>query len=440
MTKKITCFSALLFLFLSAAAQPDPGAGNWKTWLIPSVKAYRLPAPASYQTELQQVLDRQKKNNPGQIRYWHAGGPVYRWHELISHTWNQDTGRYGALANMLLHTAIYDAIVAAWDNKYLHKRPLPFEADKRVHRLAPETYSPGYPCEFSVAAGAAVTILTEFYPALADTARRMATAIMDARVAAGMAFPSDTRAGFELGSRVARQEILHTRDFVNREIWDGKVPPGTQRWRGYFALLPLAGKNRTAVLENSRQFRPGPPPDYASEMEELKKFKPGFRSLSNAFYWANQDYWDEQLLKKIFEHNLHLDPPQAARLFAIAAVAIYDGFVACWEAKYTYWGIRPNQYDTSYRPPIFITPPFPGYPSGHAALGGVLSEILSWFFPEDRVLFSRKAEEAAESRFQAGIHFRSDNVVALDMGKKIGRYIIQRIQQNGDGHALLIQQ
>ena len=64
-------------------------------------------------------------------------------------------------------------------------------------------------------------------------------------------------------------------------------------------------------------------------MDEMKNFKRTFSSNANAFYWASQGFWNEALDKKIFEYNLHLDPPRAARLYAIAAIGYYDGFVAC---------------------------------------------------------------------------------------------------------------
>jgi hypothetical protein len=93
-------------------------------------------------------------------------------------------------------------------------------------------------------------------------------------------------------------------------------------------------------------------------MEEMKNYKQTFRTLSNAFYWANQSWFMDNLAKKIFENNLHLNPPRAARINAVVNVTSYDAFVACWDAKYTYWGIRPNQYDTTFRPAIMVTPLF----------------------------------------------------------------------------------
>ena len=415
-------------------AQVEPGAGNWKTWFITSGKDHRLPAPSSYKNEIAEVVGKQKNldtKTKQQIAFWNAGSPGYRWQEMMNKIWTVDTGRYGALANMLLGAAIYDATIVAWDTKYAYKRPRPFVADNKIKIYTVKPESPSFPCENSVAAGVAVTIFSHFYPAMADSVRRLAQQQMDSRVNAGVAFPSDTRAGFELGKKIAEIEIEKTKDYVSTVAWDGKVPDKPGLWKGKFAMLPLAGKNKTVVLESSSEFRPGPPPDFAKEMEEMKNYKQTFRSLSNAFYWANQSWFSDNLPKRMFENNLHLNPPRSARINAIINIASYDCFVACWDAKYTYWGIRPNQYDTTFRPAILVTPPFPGYPSGHAAITGMMAEVCSYFFPDEKDVFRQKAKEAAESRFQAGIHFRTDNEVALELGKKVAAKIIQKIKADG---------
>jgi hypothetical protein len=434
MKSTLVIFTIVLIFGGRSIAQIEPTAGNWKTWFISSAKEYRLPAPSSYKMEIEQIISVQQKMNPDmqqQILFWNAGSPGYRWQEMINKIWTVDTGRYGALANMLLGTGIYDATIVGWDTKYAFKRIRPFEADRRIKVLIPKPESPSYPCEYSIAAGAAVTIFSKFYPALSDSVNKMATQLMQSRIAAGVAFTSDTRAGFELGKRIAEKAILDTKDFINTEIWDGTIPEGPQRWRGKFAMLPMAGKNKTMVLSSSSEYRPAPPPDFTKEMAELKNYKQSFRSLSNAFYWANEFWFHNELDKKIFEYNLHLNPPRAARIYAAMNVATYDGFVSCWDAKYTYWGIRPNQMDTTFKPAILITPPFPGYPSGHAAIAGVEAELMSYFFPSEKTLFLKKAKEAAESRFQAGIHFRSDNEVALDLGKKVALKVIEKIKTDG---------
>ncbi|HKZ66235.1 MAG TPA: hypothetical protein VJ111_07765, partial [Chitinophagaceae bacterium] len=75
--------------------------------------------------------------------------------------------------------------------------------------------------------------------------------------------------------------------------------------------------------------------------------------------------------------------------------------------------------------------PFPGYPSGHAAISGLMGELYSYFFPEEKAFFLQKAKDGAESRFQAGIHFRSDNEVGLELGKKIAAMVIQKVRTDG---------
>jgi hypothetical protein len=276
-------YSIIIVVFLIVAqleAQVEPEAGNWKTWFITSGKDYRLPAPSSYKNEIAEVLAQQKNLDAArkqQILFWNAGAPGYRWQEMMNKLWAVDTGRYAILANLLLGTAIYDATIAAWDTKYAYKRPRPFIADSRIKVYAVKPESPSYPCEHSVAAGVAVVIFSKFFPKLADSVNRMAQELMASRVAAGVAFPGDTRAGFDLGKRIAEKEIEHTKDYVTTSQWDGKVPDKPGLWRGKFAMFPIAGQNKTVVLESGSEFRPGPPPDFAKEMEEMKNYKQTFR-------------------------------------------------------------------------------------------------------------------------------------------------------------------
>lgn len=433
MKKNLSIIAIILAFAIQLNAQVEPTAGTWKTWLITSGKEYRLPAPASYKNEIAVVIEKQKNIDAAamqQVIFWNGGAPGHRWQEMMSKLWTVDTGRYGALANLLLGTAIYDATIAAWDTKYAFKRPRPFEADSRIKLYAVKPESPSYPCEHSLAAGAAVTIFSKFYPHMADSVKKLAQQLMNSRIVAGLAFPSDVQAGYDLGKKIAEIEIEKTKDFVSTAQWDGKIPDKPGLWRGRFAMLPTAGQNKTVVLANASEFRPGPPPDFAKDMQELKNYKQTFRSLSNAFYWANQSWFSDNISKKMFERNLHLNPPQAARINAAVNVTSYDAFVACWDAKYAYWGIRPNQYDTTFKPAILVTPPFPGYPSGHAAISGAMAEVFAYFFPEDKELFRQKAKEAAESRFQAGIHFRTDNDVALELGRKVANKVIDRVKND----------
>lgn len=428
----------LICVFMSAitvhaTAQVEPGAGNWKPWFIPSAKAYRLPPPPSAREEISQVLAAQRSLDAAavqNIHYWDAGAPGYRWYAMVSRLWMTDISGKGALANMLIGAAIYDATLAAWDTKYAYGRTRPFATDRDVKLYVQKPESPSYPCEHSVAAGVAVKLISHFYPAMADSANRMAQRLMASRIAAGVAFPSDTRDGFELGKRIAEKEIEMTKDFITTTQWDGKVPNAPGLWRGKNPMLPVAGLNKTVVLEQASQFRPGPPPDFAKEMEELRNFKQTFRSKANAWHYASQPTGDDLLTKKIFEYSLHTNPPRAARIYAAVNITYYDAFTACWDAKYAYWGIRPDQYDTTYVP-LVPTPPFPGYPSGHAVMSGVVGKLFPYFFPAEEDLFTRIAKEGAESRFQAGIHFRTDNDAGLELGGKIALKVVERLKADG---------
>ncbi len=425
----LPCF----FIITNASAQIEPEAGTWKTWFISSGKDYRLAQPPSYKEEIAEVISQQSKIDSAgleQIQYWNAGTPGYRWLPMMYKLWMSDTSSYGTLANLLIGTATYDAMIAAWDTKYAYNRPRPFEADSRIKNYLPNPNSPSYPCEHSVAAGVGATLIAHFFPSMKDSVSRMAQRVMTSRIAAGAAFPSDTRDGFELGKRIAEEEIKKTIHFIPTQRWDGLRPDFPGVWKGE-PMAPMAGHNKTVVLNSSNQFRPGPPPDFAKEMEELKNHKPNFRTIANAFLFGSQSYWEDLLHKKIFEYNIHLNPPRAARMYAITYVTVYDAFAACWDAKYTYWGTRPDQYDTTFTPVLIHTPPFPGYPSGHAVISGALGELYSSFFPAESVFFRKRAKDGAESRFQGGIHFRSDNEVGLELGRKVAWTVIERVKEDG---------
>jgi membrane-associated phospholipid phosphatase len=431
-------YGFVLMITFPSKAQVEPDAGRWKTWFIPSVKTYRLPPPPASKDEMAQVILAQHNLNADgmqKIIYWNSGAPGYRWYHMMFKLWTTDISGKGALANMLLGTAIYDATVAAWDTKYAYNRPRPFATESKLKVYAQKPESPSYPCEHSVTAGVAVALISHFYPALADSANRMAQQLMASRIAAGVVFASDTRAGFELGKKIAEKEIERTKDFITTKQFDGKVPQAPGLWKGKNPMLPLAGLSKTVVLDSASQFRPGPPPDFAKEMAELKNFKQTFYSRANAFHYASQPTGEELLTKKIFEYNLHLNPPRAARIYAAANVAYYDAFTACWDAKYAYWGIRPDQYDSTYKP-LMPSPPFPGYPSGHAMMSGVVGELFPYFFPYEKNLFMKIAKDGAESRFHAGIHFRSDNDAGLELGRKVAGKVIEKLRIDGAEHEL----
>ncbi|HMG92284.1 MAG TPA: vanadium-dependent haloperoxidase [Chryseolinea sp.] len=433
MKRNLLLIALAMTLVCQCAAQMEPGAGRWKTWFITSGADHRLPPPPSDKNEIAKVIATQQtltSQDIQQIEYWGAGAPGYRWYDMMFDLWMTDASGNGAVANLLMGTASYDATVAAWDTKYAYNRARPFNASNKIGVYGVKPESPSYPCEHSVVAGVAATLISHFYPALKDSVTRMAQRQMNSRIAAGVAYPGDTQAGFDLGKKIAELEIERTKDFITKKQWDGKIPDKPGLWNGKNPMSPMARYNKTVVLDSAGQFRPGPPPDFTKEMDELRNYKQTFRSRANAFHYASLSTNDDLLSRKLFEYNLHLNAPRAARIHASIAVMYYDAFTACWDAKYTYWGIRPDQFDPSYKP-LMGTPPFPGYPSGHATMSGAMEVLFSYFFPNEKALFKQVAKDGAESRFQAGIHFRTDNEVGLDLGRKVAGKIVERIKADG---------
>ena len=63
------------------------------------------------------------------------------------------------------------------------------------------------------------------------------------------------------------------------------------------------------------------------------------------------------------------------------AIALFDGFISCWDEKYRSNLVRPetviNKYiNPDWRPHI-QTPPFPSYVSGHSVVSAAAAEVLT---------------------------------------------------------------
>ncbi len=151
---------------------------------------------------------------------------------------------------------------------------------------------------------------------------------------------------------------------------------------GPYPLGITLAKFTPLVMTSVDQFRPQPPPDFETEMNDLKTFRQTLKTRSIAYNWANSGpgFWNDMAAFKMFEYNIMNDAPAVARIYAALHTSSHDAAIATMDAKYAYWGIRPSQYDTTYKP-LISTPPFPGYPSGHALGAGTSSSVLEYFFP-----------------------------------------------------------
>ena len=436
--KQILLSLASGFLLLSGTAQTATTgtagryeAAHWDTKLVS--REIRIAPPAAgaqQQAELKAVKQRMAKVDDRKmeaIRFWNAGAPSYRWNQIAPQLISQKPDAFLRMPTAWINLALYDATIIAWKEKLRYKKARPHQVDPSLKPLidAPLTYS--YPCEHSVTAAAAAYTLAYFFPDKADSIMEMGKAAAQSRIDAGVQFPGDVAAGWQLGEQVAQQVIEKAKMDGSAKVWDGQMNKDPKKWTGPFPLGITMATMLPIALNTPGQFRPPPPPDFEPEMKQLREFKQNFKSKSLAFYWANNggfEYWSDVAAKKMFEYRIMDDAPLAARIYTVLHTAYHDVAIAIMDAKYAYWGIRPAQYDTTFKP-LIATPPFPGYPSGHAAGAATTSTVLAYFFPADAREFRQYAQECADSRFYAGIHFRSDNEAGLKMGTAVGKYIAE---------------
>jgi len=241
------------------------------------------------------------------------------------------------------------------------------------------------------------------------------------------AFAMGETVGRSIGVQVA--ELARTDGFDT--VWTGTVPTGPGFWSSDFdpprpPLLPLLGRMRPFFLRSGDQFRPGPPPAfgtpaYLAALAEVRQFSDTRTAdqLRVAEFWAMPTvaaFWNEQATTLIARDRL--DERRAARVLALMHMATMDANIACHDAKYTYWLIRPYRADPTIVTPI-ARPQHPSYPSDHACASGTSAYVLGGLFPADAGRLAALADEAGESRLYAGIHYRFDK----DAGLRIARQV-----------------
>jgi membrane-associated phospholipid phosphatase len=255
------------------------------------------------------------------------------------------------------------------------------------------------------------------------------------------------KAGRQAAERAIRRAMADGAD----RVWDLREhpPDGPGRWRAtpplniYDPLEALAGTWRTWVLKDGGEVQPPAPVPYGSsaywaEAEEVLEIA---RALTAGQKRIAEDWNLDQgtvtpagvwnLKARDLVRSRDLETLQTARVLAVLNVAMADALVAAWHAKFTYWTERPvtairERMDPQWLPHL-LTPAFPGYVSGHAAVSGAAAEVLAAFFPDSAASLRTAAEEAALSRLYAGIHFRSDNDEGLALGRQVGRLVLERL-------------
>jgi membrane-associated phospholipid phosphatase len=135
--------------------------------------------------------------------------------------------------------------------------------------------------------------------------------------------------------------------------------------------------------------------------------------------------------------------------YAETAIALFDGFISCWDEKYRSNYVRPEtvinaEVDQDWRPYI-QTPPFPSYTSGHSTISAAAAEVMTEHFGDGLAFtdtsllefgianreirsFRQAAQEASLSRLYGGIHYRFDLDAGNRSGRALGAYVAERLR------------
>ncbi|HEX5632573.1 MAG TPA: phosphatase PAP2 family protein [Gemmatimonadales bacterium] len=306
-------------------------------------------------------------------------------------------------------------------------------AQLRAAEAAAEGAGPHPPTAAAIGAASA-TILGSFFPL--DVAQ--IEAALDAQLAAKPwpgAKHQDNAAGEALGREVAAAVLAFAAgDRIG--LSDPGTPPlgpGYWVWNGGPIVRGNYGA-RPFVLETGNEFLPPPPPAFGSA--EFLTALAEVRSIADtrtteqtaiANYWnVNQSGRSNAAMHGLaveFIRKYRVSDAKAARILFTMNASVFDALIACFNAKYHYWFIRPSQADPLIAT-VFPPPPHPSYPSAHSCVSGAATGALAAFFPSETPRLEEAALEASLSRLYAGIHYRFDMVAGLALGRSVAATVV----------------
>jgi hypothetical protein len=229
------------------------------------------------------------------------------------------------------------------------------------------------------------------------------------------------------------------------------------------------------IMDSASQFMPARPPRFSLDTSSV--FFRNVREVYNISKNLTDEqaeiarYWDDNPF--VIEHSGHMmfgnkkitpgghwmgisaiaskqsgaNAVKTARAYAMTALALYEGFISCWDEKYRSSYIRPvtiiNETIDPAWMPFLQTPPFPEYTSGHSTITASAATVLTSLFGENFAFqdtsdlryigmqrhfnsFGEAAAEASISRVYGGIHYRFSVDTGAEQGKKIGAYIVEK--------------
>jgi membrane-associated phospholipid phosphatase len=279
----------------------------------------------------------------------------------------------------------------------------------------------------SAAVGAAsAVVLNSFFP--------LDVASTEAQLNGDLAIPpwpgapvEDVAAGEALGRSIGSAVVAQAAGDNYLALAPGAVPTGTGKWTPSTAAIvrSLYG-TKPFFLTTPEQLRPPAPPEFGSpaytealaevrqisdtRTAEQTQIAVNWNTSSGTFTAGALNFIVDDLLQERRVSEL-----EAARILAFANAATFDAQIACWEAKFTYWFIRPSQADPGITMPIAL-PNHPSYPSGHSCMTAAMLGVVADAFPDQRARLEGLVQEAGMSRVYGGIHYRFD----IDAGRDIG--------------------
>ena len=297
-------------------------------------------------------------------------------------------------------------------------------------------------------AGASAVVLTYLFPSQAQALEAMVNG--QANTSPGGVHPAFGR-GAAIGRAIGGEIVARARTDGFTNAFTGTIPTGSGLWISNTTPATIAGGQLPGVtpwfLSSANQFRPAPPPAFGStaftaalaEIRQISDTRTADQ-VQIATFWAQNAgtpttaaYWIHIATDGINEHAL--SEREATHLYALLSATMFDAQIGCWDAKETYWFIRPWQADPLITVVAAVGKPnHPSYPSGHSCLSSSAAAVLSTFFPEQRDDLAAKVTQAGLSRMYAGIHYRFD----IEAGQALGRSVADfAIAADASGNSVL---
>ncbi|HET9387959.1 MAG TPA: phosphatase PAP2 family protein, partial [Gemmatimonadales bacterium] len=297
-------------------------------------------------------------------------------------------------------------------------------------------------------AGASAVVLSFLFPNRAQAIEDMVAA--QAHAVPGGIHPAFT-AGEAIGRAVGAQIVTRAQNDRFSQPFPGTIPTGPGLWISNTNPATVAGGNLPGAqpwfLTSASQFRPGLPPAvgsaaFTADLQEIRALSDGRTAaqIQTAAFWAlnagtptASGFWIQFATNEIKQRGL--SEREATHVYAVISTTMADALIGCWDAKMTYWYIRPWQADPGITTTAAVgRPNHPSYPSGHSCVSASAGEVLSTFFPDKRAQVEAMVAEAGLSRMYGGIHYRFDIVAGQELGRNVARYVIE---QDASGTSVL---